>query len=62
MRAFVRTSSSFPFGGEGAKRTRSVSEAGEAPGLTLRADRLPGRALRSRPPPPARGEGKEVAR
>jgi hypothetical protein len=64
MRVFVRTSSSFPspFGGEGAERTRSVSEAGKGPGLTLRADPSPGRSLRSRPRSPTRGEGKEVAR
>jgi very-short-patch-repair endonuclease len=44
-----------PPAGEGAERTRSVSEAGE--GVAQR-NPSPGRSLRSRPPSPAGGEGK----
>jgi hypothetical protein len=51
-----------PLAGEGAERTRSVSEAGEGAGAR---NPSPGRSLRSRPPSTARGEGKsgsEIAR
>jgi very-short-patch-repair endonuclease len=54
-----------PLAGEGAERTRSVSEAGEGwgdPGLAEGAaslDPSPGRSLCSLPPSPARGEGKK---
>jgi hypothetical protein len=50
-----------PLVGEGAERTRSVSEAGEGSGLTLGADPSPGRSLRSRPPSPTRGEGRKAS-
>jgi len=58
---FVPTASFFPspLGGEGAERTRSVSEAGEG---FLLGYPSPGRSLRSRPPSPPKGEGKEGAR
>ena len=52
-----------PLAGEGAERTRSVSEAGEGwgdsdrTGIADSPDPSPGRSLRSRPPSPARGEG-----
>lgn len=52
-----------PPAGEGAARTRSVSEAGEGLGDSVRCkgaaslDPSPGHSLRSRPPSPARGEG-----
>jgi very-short-patch-repair endonuclease len=52
-----------PLAGEGAERTRSVSEAGEGLGISARrrgaasSDPSPGRSLCSRPPSPARGEG-----
>jgi very-short-patch-repair endonuclease len=44
-----------PFAGEGAERTRCVSEAGEGAGARNPSS---GRSLRSRPPSPARGEGR----
>ena len=54
-----------PLAGEGAERTRSVSEAGEGAGKAnsigakeYSRNPSPGRSLRSRPPSPARGEGK----
>lgn len=53
-----------PVPGEGAERTRSVSEAGEGLGGAVRSGAdgsylpSPGRSLRARPPSPARGEGK----
>lgn len=56
-----------PVPGEGAERTRSVSEAGEGPGGAVRSGAdgsylpSPGRSLRARPPSPARGEGKRGA-
>jgi very-short-patch-repair endonuclease len=48
-----RTPIPSPLAGEGAERTRSVSEAGEEERLPS-----PGRSLCSRPPSPARGEGR----
>jgi len=60
-----RTSNPSPLAGEGAERTRSVREAGEGDSHVRphRAGRRPqdpspGHSLRSRPPSPARGEGK----
>ena len=47
-----------PLAGEGAERTRSVSEAGEGAGAR---NPSPGRSLRSRSPSPARGEGRNNA-
>jgi very-short-patch-repair endonuclease len=61
-----RTPVPSPLAGEGAERTRSVSEAGEGWGTSAAprgADLLdpsPGRSLRSRPLSPARGEGKSL--
>ena len=55
-----------PLAGEGAERTRSVSEAGEGLGGAVvlggggSRGPSPGRSLRLRPPSPARGEGKSV--
>jgi hypothetical protein len=43
-----------PLGGEGAERTRRVSEAGEG---FLAGYPSPGRSLHSRPPSPPRGVG-----
>jgi very-short-patch-repair endonuclease len=48
-----RTPIPSPLAGEGAERTRSVSEAGEG-----ERPPSPGRSLCSRPPSPARGEGR----
>ena len=50
-----------PLVGEGAERTRSVSETGEGAGLSFGAAPSPGRSLRSRPPSPTRGEGKKAS-
>jgi hypothetical protein len=44
-----------PLAGEDAERTLRVSEAGEGAGAR---NPSPGRSLRSRPPSPARGEGR----
>jgi len=57
-----RTAILSPLVGEGAERTRSVSEAGEG---ARENNASPGRSLRSRPPSPAGGGGKnrwEIAR
>jgi hypothetical protein len=58
MSIATRTAAFFPspLGGEGAERTRSVSEAGEG---SCEVYPSPGRSLCSRPPSPPRGEGKE---
>jgi hypothetical protein len=63
MTVAARTSSYFPspLAGEGVERMRRMSEAGEGSGFSLRTDPSPGRSLRSRPPSPARGEGKKAS-
>jgi hypothetical protein len=48
-----------PLAGEGAERTHSVSKAGEGSGFSFGTNPSPGRSLCSRPPSPARGEGKK---
>ena len=58
MSSSHRTIDPSPLAGEGAKRTLRVSEAGEGVGAR---NPSPGRSLRSRPPSPARGEGKNRA-
>jgi len=52
-----RIASPSPLVGEGAERTRSVSKAGEG---ARESNPSPGRSLRSRPPSPAGGEGKNA--